>query len=77
MQAKFILYGRRGCHLCDELAAALADRGLAVDPAVAYGMLDGLFQQALLAYGDDGEATLEMLSSAVATVLPKLLAPAP
>ena len=46
---------------------------------VAYGMLDGLFQQALLAYGEggeQGEQTLGGLSSAVEAVLPTLLAPA-
>jgi AcrR family transcriptional regulator len=53
----------------------LAERSVAVDAAVAYGMLDGLFQQALLAYGDDGEATLEQLSIAVGNVMPMLLAP--
>jgi glutaredoxin len=31
MQARYILYGRRGCHLCDEMAAALAARGVAFD----------------------------------------------
>jgi TetR/AcrR family transcriptional repressor of bet genes len=53
----------------------LAGLDVVVDPVVAYGMLDGLFQQALLAYGDDGEATLEGLSAAVANVMPMLLAP--
>ena len=31
MQARFILYGRRGCHLCDEMEAALAARGVTFD----------------------------------------------
>ena len=57
--------------------ADLAGRAVAVAPAVAYGMLDGLFQQALLASGDDGEATLDTLSTAVTDVLPRLLAPTP
>jgi TetR/AcrR family transcriptional regulator, transcriptional repressor of bet genes len=52
----------------------LAARAVAVDAAVAYGMLDGLFQQALLAYGDAGEPALETLSAAVAGVMPMLLA---
>jgi hypothetical protein len=59
--------------------AQLAGRPPAVAAGVAYGMLDGLFQQALLAYGEggeQGEATLGGLSTAVESVLPTLLAPA-
>jgi AcrR family transcriptional regulator len=56
--------------------AELAGRAVAVGPAVAYGMLDGLFQQALLGYGDDGEPTLQGLSAAVARVMPMLVTPA-
>ena len=28
---RLVLYGRPGCHLCDELAARLARRGIAFD----------------------------------------------
>ena len=51
----------------------LADRDLAVGPAVAYGMLDGLFQQALMAYGDDGEPAVDALAESVGAVMPLLL----
>jgi TetR/AcrR family transcriptional regulator, transcriptional repressor of bet genes len=54
--------------------AELAGRPVAVPAAVAYGMLDGLFQQALLAYGDSGEESLSGLAAAVGEVLPMLLA---
>jgi len=56
--------------------AELEGRPAAVPAGVAYGMLDGLFQQALLAYGDGGEQALAGLSAAVEAVLPTLLAPA-
>ncbi len=59
--------------------AELAGRPVAVPAAVAYGMLDGLFQQALLAYGEggeQGEQTLGGLTAAVQTVMPTLLVPA-
>ncbi len=38
-------------------------------------MLDGLFQQALLAYGDAGEESLSSLSAAVGDVMPLMLTP--
>jgi AcrR family transcriptional regulator len=56
--------------------AELAGREPSVTPAVAYGMLDGLFQQALLAYGDGGEPVLTALVEQVGHVMPLLLAPA-
>ncbi|MGQ0654018.1 MAG: glutaredoxin family protein [Betaproteobacteria bacterium] len=31
MKAKLTLYGRRYCHLCEEMAAALRSRGIAFD----------------------------------------------
>jgi TetR/AcrR family transcriptional repressor of bet genes len=52
----------------------LAGRPVAMPAAVAYGMLDGLFQQALLAYGDGGDESLSGLAAAVGDVLPLLLA---
>ncbi|MGZ4611915.1 MAG: TetR/AcrR family transcriptional regulator [Kineosporiaceae bacterium] len=55
--------------------AELAGRPAAVSPAVAYGMLDGLFQQALLAYGVGGEESLSSLSAAVGDVMPLMLTP--
>jgi TetR/AcrR family transcriptional repressor of bet genes len=54
--------------------AELAGRPAAVGPAVAYGMLDGLFQQALLAYQDSPGATLEALATQVRDVMPLMLA---
>ena len=53
--------------------AELAGRTPSVAAAVAYGMLDGLFQQALLAYDTGGEAVLDALTEHVGRVLPLLL----
>jgi AcrR family transcriptional regulator len=53
--------------------AELAGREPSVGPGVAYGMLDGLFQQALLAYADGREAVLDELMRQVARVMPLLL----
>ncbi len=53
--------------------AELAGREPSVGPGVAYGMLDGLFQQALLAYADGSEAVLDELMRQVARVMPLLL----
>ena len=44
-----------------------------VNPAAAYGMLDGLFQQALLAYTADGEEILDGLTAHVGVVLPLMV----
>lgn len=54
--------------------AELARRQPALSPTVAYGMLDGLFQQALLAYADEPEASLDALAAGVREVMPLLLA---
>jgi AcrR family transcriptional regulator len=53
--------------------AGLADREPSVTPGVAYGMLDGLFQQALLAYADSDETVLDELMLQVGRVMPLLL----
>jgi len=53
--------------------AELADRPVAVAPMAAYGMLDGLFQQALLAYADRPGETLEALREQVRSVMPLML----
>jgi AcrR family transcriptional regulator len=53
--------------------AELAGRPPSVAPSIAYGMLDGLFQQALLAYVSGHEAALDLLAGHVRTVLPLLL----
>ena len=54
--------------------AELAGRPAALEPAVAYGMLDGLFQQALLAYVSGHAEVLAALASHVRAVLPLMLA---
>jgi TetR/AcrR family transcriptional repressor of bet genes len=54
--------------------AELAGRPVSLAPAVAYGLLDGLFQQALLGFlGDDPNAALDALATQVHTVLPMVL----
>lgn len=55
--------------------AELAGREPNVDSAAAYGLLDGLFQQALLGFGDGNEAALDTLSSQVHNLMPLLLKP--
>jgi TetR/AcrR family transcriptional regulator, transcriptional repressor of bet genes len=54
--------------------AELDGRPVALAPAVAYGLLDGLFQQALLAYVSGHTAVLEALAVQVRTVMPLMLA---
>ena len=54
--------------------AELAGRPAALEPAVAYGMLDGLFQQALLAYVSGHAEVLAALAIHVRAVLPLMLA---
>jgi TetR/AcrR family transcriptional regulator, transcriptional repressor of bet genes len=56
--------------------AELAGREPVTDSAAAYGLLDGLFQQALLAYVDGNEAALDTLSTQVHRLMPLLLTPA-
>jgi AcrR family transcriptional regulator len=53
--------------------ATLADSRPSVTPAAAYGMLDGLFQQALLAYTKHGDQVLDGLATQVRTVLPLMV----
>ncbi|MFI0451268.1 TetR/AcrR family transcriptional regulator [Actinomadura sp. 6N118] len=53
--------------------AELSGRELALEPGTAYGMLDGLFQQALLAY-PGASGVLDQLSDQVRCVVPRMLA---
>ncbi|MEU4240906.1 TetR/AcrR family transcriptional regulator [Actinoplanes sp. NPDC026619] len=57
-----------------ERYSALTGRRPAVTSPAAYGMLDGLFQQALLAFTAGGEAVLAGLSGQIRAVLPLMLA---
>jgi TetR/AcrR family transcriptional repressor of bet genes len=54
--------------------AELADRPLALEPEVAYAMLDGLFQQALQAYVSGHTEVLTTLPGQVRTIMPLMLA---
>ena len=53
--------------------ATLAGAKPSVTPPAAYGMLDGLFQQALLAYTKSGASVLDGLAAQVRTVLPLMV----
>lgn len=55
--------------------AELAGKGPAIDPYSAYGMLDGLFQQALLGYINGTEGALETLTGQVHGLMPMMLKP--
>jgi AcrR family transcriptional regulator len=55
--------------------AELSGRELAVSSSTAYGLLDGLFQQALLRNLAGDEAALPDLRAGVTQILPKLLLP--
>ncbi len=55
--------------------AELAQAEVAVSPSAAYGMLDGLFQLALLGYHASGEGALAQLGEQVRAVMPTLLRP--
>ena len=56
--------------------AELSGRPTAMDPAAAYGVLDGLFQQALLGYlTGDQEQVLRTLTGQVHALMPMTLAP--
>ncbi|MBM0123586.1 TetR/AcrR family transcriptional regulator [Pimelobacter simplex] len=57
--------------------AALAARPVGMTPHVTYGLLDGLFQQALLGYLCEREGVLDDLRDQVRELMPVLLAPAP
>ena len=54
--------------------AELAGRPTAMSPAAAYGVLDGLFQQALLGYVAGDEAALPTMVEQVHTLMPLTLA---
>jgi AcrR family transcriptional regulator len=55
--------------------AELGGRPVSVEPAVAYGILDGLFQQALLGYlGGHHHTALDSLVAQVRKVMPLMLA---
>jgi AcrR family transcriptional regulator len=56
----------------DRYAALSASAPTVTSPA-AYGMLDGLFQQALLAYTAGGEPVLDGLATQVRAVLPLMV----
>ena len=53
--------------------AELAGRPPALEPQVAYGMLDGLFQQALLAYVSGHTEVLTTLVGQVRALMPLML----
>lgn len=54
--------------------AELAGHPPALEPSVAYGVLDGLFQQALLAYVSGRVEVLDALAGQVRSVMPLMLA---
>jgi TetR/AcrR family transcriptional repressor of bet genes len=56
--------------------AELAGREPVADPGATYGLLDGLFQQALLRHLAGDEAVLDTLAAQVHGLLPLLLRPA-
>jgi TetR/AcrR family transcriptional regulator, transcriptional repressor of bet genes len=54
--------------------AELDGRPVALDPPIAYGVLDGLFQQALLAYVGGHTTALDTLIGQVRAMMPLMLA---
>ena len=54
--------------------AELAGTTAPVDAPTVYALLDGLFEQALVAAADDPQAAADQLGERVAAVLPRLLA---
>ncbi|WP_202817189.1 hypothetical protein [Serinicoccus sp. CUA-874] len=54
--------------------AALAGTTALLDAPSVYALLDGLFEQALVAAADDPQAAADQLGERVAAVLPRLLA---
>ena len=56
--------------------AELAGRAPAMAPSVAYGLLDGLFQQALLGHLCGRPGVLDELRTQVHELMPVLLSPA-
>ncbi|CAN5392165.1 TetR/AcrR family transcriptional regulator [soil metagenome] len=59
-----------------ERYAELAGRAPAMKPAAAYGVLDGVFQQALLGLLSRGDAALDEIVEEVHALMPLMLAPA-
>ena len=55
----------------------LADREIAMDPASAYGVLDGLFQAALLGHVTGNPAAVSTLVTQVHRLMPLALGPLP
>ena len=55
----------------------LADREIAMDPATAYNVLDGLFQAALLGHVTGSAVALQMLVDQVQVLMPMTLGPLP
>lgn len=55
--------------------AELSGKEPGVDPYSAYGILDGLFQQALLGWHQDRPGTLEALTAQVHGLMPLMLQP--
>lgn len=54
--------------------AELADRPVTLEPQLAYGILDGLFQQALLAHVGGRAGALPTLAGQIRAVMPLMLA---
>ena len=59
-----------------ERYAELAGRPPALTSSAAYGVLDGLFQQALLGHQTNGDAVLDDLVAEVHGLMPLMLMPA-
>jgi hypothetical protein len=55
----------------------LADREIAMDPATAYNVLDGLFQAALLGHVTGNRSALPALVDQVRVLMPLTLSPLP
>lgn len=53
--------------------AELSGTAVLVDPPTAYGLLDGLFEQAVVAASDDVESAAGRLAERVTAVLPRVL----
>lgn len=62
--------------IVDKYATLVGRPPVAANSSAVYGMLDGLFQQALLAYADGDEAVLERLAVQVRELMPLLVKPA-
>ena len=58
----------------DGRSIELDGRPVSVDPGVAYGMLDGLFQQTLLGYLGGRQTALDSLAAQVRKVMPMMVA---